>query len=173
MSSRVKYEIEFIENAIEEKAPEDPRQGGFRKVIIAKGTKRKATKASVDFWTSRNKIKVLGRVRDAAPALIPDPFKIIEQPTTLDLASVVARAVGHLERDELGELQKALLDLSAQVAPTDFENAIGSMTKDAAVVLDAALTEAVERRIERGELTIHKGDLLDSLRELLDKSGAK
>lgn len=68
------FRVEFIAEGRVERAPTDPKRGGYEVDVIPVGTVKEMKASSVNFWNSRGKIKVLGSV-ESEPAFA-NPFSV-------------------------------------------------------------------------------------------------
>jgi hypothetical protein len=100
---RPKFLVRFIKEARVERAPRDPKKGGYEFDVIQKGTELEITAASVNFWQARNCIEVLSRVTETAP-ILANPF------------AIPAEAVEAVEKPRKVVVRAAVMNLFALVS---------------------------------------------------------
>lgn len=143
--SQTKIRIEFVKPAQVERAPKDPKKGGFEIEKIPVGTIKEVSPASVNFWNARGCIRVLGPVQavpvrafGGAPVSEGNQSEGPEQYTKKQVKAILEAAI-KAHNDNLPDV---FLNTLAGLDLARAEDALTDLPSDSAVLFIAAVQDA-------------------------------
>lgn len=157
------YRIRFDEDVREKRAHADAKKGGFRTIVIPRGTERVINRASLDHHRARGvKLSVLEEVPDSARSWSqePVPQSSAPQPAPLtklrvrDLVDAVLAAISANDVKATAEALRALL-------VSDLGEVVPEIPDDTLALLRAALED-----LDKGRLDVHPTEFGEALGEI-------
>lgn len=161
------HKIKFTQNAVEKRAQRDKTKGGFRTIVHKKGKTLEVSEASARRWENLGVAETVERLGAVANEDVGDPFKIAAssvKKSSLDLAIEAA------ESGDLEELEKHVHSMIEEIEGDVMDQAIEALSRDAKMVIEAVLSDAIENKISQGRSAINSDDIRDALAELKNKT---
>lgn len=109
------FRVKFIAEGRVERAPSDPKRGGYEVDVIPVGTVKEMKAASVNFWNSRGKIQVLGPVESEATPVEFNPFAVPPVETAVEKPKVSKVQVRNTLTTLFGLLSDKDADLKSHI----------------------------------------------------------